>query len=325
MFLAKARRVHGLESRLLPGISMYPTSYFSVALGSGAFALAWRQMEGWQGWPPLVSGPLGLAAALVYLRLLRSSQRRWRHGQLQAEWAHPSQFALLALIPITTLVMGALALAWLRPLALALIALGLAGQLWFVYARVAPLWRGNFCEQSVLPVFYLPTVAANFSSAAVLGALGLNDYGWLFFGAGLLAWLIYEPILLQRIRVFGAETASRPSMGIILAPAFVGLNAYFTLNGGRADLFAQLVLGYGLLQGLFLAKNLRWLSNGAFNLGLWSFSFGLASLVNVALVFYRAGHFPALAAALFIAANGLMVLLMVKSLALLLRGQLRPG
>ena len=56
--------------------------------------------------------------------------------------------------------------------------------------------RGNFCEQSVLPVFYLPTVAANFSSAAVLGALGLNDYGWLFFGAGLLAWLIYEPILL---------------------------------------------------------------------------------------------------------------------------------
>ena len=249
-------------------------------------------------------------------RCLYGLHWRWQHDRagLQAEYRHPSRFALLALLPITTIIIGLLLLLALRPLALALIGLGIGGQLLFVALRVAPLWQGNFCEEAVVPTFYLPTVAASFTSAAALGVLDCPDYGRLFLGAGLLAWIIYEPILLQRLRRFAAAPELRPSLGIVLAPAFVGLNAHFTLNGGAVDLLALLLLGYGLLQGLFLARNFRWLSNGQFSLGLWSFSFGLAALAGAALVLIQRQALPALGWTLFCTANALLALLLGRSL-----------
>lgn len=298
---------------------MYPTSHFSLVLGTGALALVWRRAEALWHWPALPSLTLALAAGALWLRCLYGLHWRWQHDRagLQAEYRHPSRFALLALLPITTIIIGLLLLPALRPLALALIGLGIGGQLLFVALRVAPLWQGNFCEEAVVPTFYLPTVAASFTSAAALGVLDCPDYGRLFLGAGLLAWIIYEPILLQRLRRFAAAPELRPSLGIVLAPAFVGLNAHFTLNGGTVDLLALLLLGYGLLQGLFLARNFRWLSNGQFSLGLWSFSFGLAALAGAALVLIQRQALPALGWTLFLTANALLALLLGRSLLLL--------
>ena len=43
-------------------------------------------------------------------------------------------------------------------------------------------------------------------------------------------------VLFQRLRVLQIEPQFRPTMGIILAPAFVGSSTYLSLNGGEIDL-----------------------------------------------------------------------------------------
>ena len=106
---------------------------------------------------------------------------------------------------------------------------------------MAHLSRNRHCHH-----FYLPSVATNFTSAASLGLLGYQDLGYLFLGAGMIAWIIYEPALLQRLRVLQIEPQFRPTMGIILAPAFVGSSAYLSLNGGEIDLFVKLLWGLRL-------------------------------------------------------------------------------
>ena len=77
-------------------------------------------------------------------------------------------------------------------------------------------------------------MATNFTSASSLALLGYQDLGYLFLGAGMIAWIIYEPVLFQRLRVLQIEPQFRPTMGIILAPAFVGSSAYLSLNGERS-------------------------------------------------------------------------------------------
>jgi tellurite resistance protein len=119
--------------------------------------------------------------------------------------------------------------------------------------------------------------------------------------------------------------AVRTSLGIQMAPAFVACSAWLSVNGGQADVFAKLLFGYGLLQMLFMIRLIPWYSSQPFNPSFWSFSFGVASLATTSI---RLGHgtpggalywmsFP-----LFIAANLVIALLMVKTFALLLRGKL---
>lgn len=50
----------------------------------------------------------------------------------------------------------------------------------------------------------------------------------------------------------------RPTIGIQLAPPLVACTAYLSVNGGVADIFAQVLFGYGLLQLIFLARLLVW-------------------------------------------------------------------
>ena len=148
----------------------------------------------------------------------------------------------------------------------------------------------------------------------------------LFLGAGLFSWLSLEPAILSRMRNLDEMSpAVRTSLGIQMAPAFVACSAWLSVNGGQADVFAKLLFGYGLLQMLFMIRLIPWYSSQPFNPSFWSFSFGVASLATTSI---RLGHgtpggalywmsFP-----LFIAANLVIALLMVKTFALLLQGKL---
>lgn len=296
-----------------------PTGYFGIVLGLGALSLAWQHAQAFWAQAAMVSNMLGAAACACWLLMMAAfgvKLARFAH-HVRAEWRHPVQFAFIGLIPITTIVVGDIGLRWL----------GTAGQILFAFVRVAPLWKGNFCEQAVLPPFYLPLVAANFSSAAGMGLLGHTDLGYLFLGAGMVAWISYEPIILQRMRVFAGEAQIRPTMGIVLAPAFVGTAAYLSLNGGQVDLFAKMLWGYGLLQLMFLLRVLPWILVQGFTLGLWAFSFGLASMVGASVAFYAQTSLRPLAAAAFWLGNLAIAVLLLGTLLRVAQGRflLRPA
>lgn len=302
-----------------------PTNYFAIPLGLSAVALAWFHAgHFWQG-GETVGDIIGVAAVAVWLLFIGLFGYKVfaYFEQMKEEWQCPVRFSFLALIPITTMLVGDLLYHWqINRLGETLVWLGVVSQLAYACLRIGSLWRGEtFKEESVQPPFYLPSVASNFTSASSLALLGYNDLAYLFLGAGMIAWIMFEPILLQRLRVAPIADPAKATLGIILAPAFVGVSAYLSVNGGQVDIFAKFLWGYGFLQLLFLARMLPWIVKNGFPIGLWAFSFGLASMANSAVAFYADTQLGGLAIGAFIFANLMILLLVFNTLYKLFKGQ----
>jgi tellurite resistance protein len=108
----------------------------------------------------------------------------------------------------------------------------------------------------------------------------------------------------------------------------VGGVTYLSLSSGTPDLFALVLLGYGLYQALLLLRLLPWIRRQAFTPGYWAFSFGVAALPTMALRMVERGATGPLewaAPLLFIAANLIIGILVVKTLSLLVHGKLIPA
>ncbi len=133
--------------------------------------------------------------------------------------------------------------------------LGVAGQLAYGAWFSGRVWQGGRDPLASTSVLYLPTVGVKFVAAAVGGSLGYPAWGALFFGAGVLAWLTLESLILQRHAVLAPlPLAQRATLGIQLAPPVVGAMAYLSLTEGPPDLFVQALFGYALLQALLLLR-----------------------------------------------------------------------
>ncbi|MBP8255293.1 MAG: dicarboxylate transporter/tellurite-resistance protein TehA, partial [Citrobacter sp.] len=213
-----------------------------------------------------------------------------------------------------------------RPLAIVLFSIGVVIQLAYAAWQTAGLWRGEHPEEATTPGLYLPTVANNFISAMACGALGFNDAGLVFLGAGVFSWLSLEPVILQRLRSCGElPTVLRTSLGIQLAPALVACSAWLSVNGGEGDTLAKMLFGYGLLQLLFMLRLMPWYLSQPFNASFWSFSFGVSALATTGLHLghgSESGFFHTLAIPLFIFTNFIIALLLIRTFALLMQGKL---
>ena len=147
----------------------------------------------------------------------------------------------------------------------------------------------------------------------------------LFFGAGVFSWLSLEPAILHRLRnLEPVAPAVRPTIGIQLAPAFVGCSTYLALNGGEVDLLVKLLIGYGVLQLLFLIRLLPWIFQNGFTVSFWAFSFGLASMANVGLHLYQGTVdiiLGVVGLSLFWFASMMIGLLILGTLYLIMRGR----
>lgn len=305
-----------------------PAGYFGIVLGIIGLGFSWRFAATiWPVTPLPADGLIILAMVIWALLMLAFISRMFRHGaSVLEEITHPLKSSFVSLAPATSMLVAIGLAPWFHTLALGLFLVAVVIQLTYSAWQTAGLWRGQHPKEATTPGLYLPTVANNFISAMACGAFGFNDVGMLFLGAGIFSWLSLEPAILSRMRNLDEMSpAVRTSLGIQMAPAFVACSAWLSVNGGQADVFAKLLFGYGLLQMLFMIRLIPWYSSQPFNPSFWSFSFGVASLATTSI---RLGHgtpggalywmsFP-----LFIAANLVIALLMVKTFALLLRGKL---
>ncbi|HDX1193028.1 TPA: dicarboxylate transporter/tellurite-resistance protein TehA [Pasteurella multocida] len=304
-----------------------PINYFGIILGLSALSLAWRYAIPLCEGAPLVSESLFAVSAMIWLTFIGAYAYKWfnSHQQLKADLQHPLLGNFVSLIPITTILIGIGLVPYNMLLGIVLISLGIITQLAFAAYYIPGMWRGVHQAEMTLPAIYLPTVATNFVSATALGVLGYSELGMVFFGAGFFSWLVLEPIVLQRLRTLQpVPEPLRPMIGIQLAPAFVGCSAYLTLNGGKLDLFALMLLGYGVLQLLFLIRLLPWIFVNGFTPAMWAFSFGLASMAKVALLFYQNTSdnlLATLSLALFIFANFSIGLMLLNTGYLVLKGR----
>lgn len=305
-----------------------PAGYFGIVLGIIGLGFSWRFAA--TIWPVSVmpATTLILLAIVIWAILMAAFITRLvrhRHTLLE-EITHPLKSSFVSLAPATSMLVAIGIVPWNYPLAFALFLVAVTVQLAYSAWQTAGLWRGKHPKEATTPGLYLPTVANNFISAMACGALGFNDVGILFLGAGLFSWLSLEPAILSRMRNLDEmPPAVRTSLGIQMAPAFVACSAWLSVNGGEVDVFAKLLFGYGLLQMLFMIRLIPWYSAQAFNPSFWSFSFGVASLATTAIKMGHAAPGGALywmAFPLFIGANLVIALLMVKTFLLLIRGKL---
>lgn len=305
-----------------------PAGYFGMVLGIIGMGFAWRYASTLWAVPRAIGdGLVMLAIAIWSLLTLAFGLRliRFPHSVLR-EMRHPVASSFVSLFPATTMLVAIGITPWTRTLAILLFVLGVTLQLSYAAWQSAGLWRGSHPQEATTPGLYLPTVANNFISAMACGALGFQDAGLVFLGAGIFSWLSLEPAILHRLRSAGELPAPlRTSLGIQLAPALVACNAWLAVNGGHADVMAKMLFGYGLLQLLFMVRLLPWYMKQPFNASFWSFSFGVSALASTGLHLGHdssAGFFPALAVPLFIFTNAIIVMLLLRTLLLLWRGQL---
>lgn len=155
-----------------------PTGYFGIPLGLAALSLAWFHLENLFPAARMVSDVLGIVASAVWILfiLMCAYKLRYYFEEVRAEYHSPVRFSFIALIPITTMLVGDILYRWNPLIAEVLIWIGTIGQLLFSTLRVSELWQGGVFEQkSTHPSFYLPAVAANFTSASSLALLGYHD------------------------------------------------------------------------------------------------------------------------------------------------------
>lgn len=305
-----------------------PAGYFGMVLGTIGMGFAWRYASTiWPvtRWPGecLVALAVGIWFLLTVAFITRAI--RFPHSVL-AEMRHPVMSSFVSLFPATTMLVAIGFVPWLRPVSLGLFSVGVVVQLSYSAWQSAGLWRGKHPEEATTPGLYLPTVANNFISAMACGALGFNDAGLVFLGAGIFSWLSLEPVILQRLRSAGElPSALRTSLGIQLAPALVACSAWFSVNGGEADTLAKMLFGYGLLQLLFMLRLMPWYLYQPFNASFWSFSFGVSALATTGLHLGQSspsGFFHVIALPLFIFTNVIIVMLLVRTFILLMQGKL---
>ena len=309
-------------------IPIIPASYFGMVLGLAGLGGVWRAAaQAWQF--PAIAGETVMATAVaVWAVLLVLFALKWLVARTDAEGeaAHPVQCCFIGLAGVATMLAAWALLPHARLAAEIIATVGGAFTLWFAIWRTGALWQGGRDPSTTTAVLYLPTVAGNFVGANIAASLGHADWGQLMFGAGLLSWLAIESVLIHRLFT-APEMAEpvRPTLGIQIAPATVGLSAYLSVWPGEPGLFAHMLLGYGLLQTLIMLRLLPWITKGGFSAGFWGFTFGITALAAGPLRMIARGETgPAavMAPFLFIFANLVVGLIALGTLWLLIRGRL---
>ncbi|MFM0027778.1 dicarboxylate transporter/tellurite-resistance protein TehA [Paraburkholderia madseniana] len=308
-----------------------PVSFFGIAVGALAFANLWRVAIRVWHLPTIAGDVFSVAALAVWLVVLLAYGHKWltHAAEARAEMQHPVQSSFAALGPVSSLLAAQLLQPYAHSVALALFGVAAVAQLVLGVYLHGQLWQGGRKPELITPAIYLPTVASSFVAGTAAAAFGFHQLGGLFFGAGVLSWLAIESMILHRAAVHEAlPEALRPILGIQLAPPVVGGVTYLSLSSGTPDLVALILLGYGLYQALLLLRLLPWIRQQAFVPGYWAFSFGVAALPTMAIRMVErgaTGPLEWLAPVLFVAANVVIGIFVVKTLGLLVQGKLIPA
>ena len=306
-----------------------PASYFSLVLGLTGLGNGWRVASRLWGFPTWIGEAVMAVAVAVWAVLLRFAIK-WIavREAARAEAAHPVQCCFIALVPVATMLAGIGVLPHAHGAGTVIILVGAAASLLFGLWRHGGQWRGGRDAKTTTTVLYLPTVGANLVSAIAMSALGWPSWGQLFFGAGVLAWIVQESIILGRfLTVEPLPLALRPTVGIQMAPPAVALLAYAAVTVGPPDLFARMLLGYAIVQALMVLRLMPWIRQ-PFTLSYWAFTFGATAISTGTMRFAERGDdpvFTTLAPVLFAMSNVVIAGLSIASVAWVLRTKPAPA
>jgi tellurite resistance protein len=265
---------------------------FAISFGLAGLAQVWTTAARVTAAPAAIADSLWLFDAAVwittlgvYARSIRSS-RGWR-----AELADHVFGPFVSVPPIVGLLLAGGLEPHARTAALGLyigslvVALGVAGHLLATGALDdAPSTHWH-------PGYYLPSVGAPLIGAGEAAGFGHPDLARLLFGFGVISWVLIGGILLHHL--VGQQrlpTPLIPTMAILIAPPVVAGNAWFAINGGRADGVALGLAGYAVLMAIVQVSLIPAYRTVPFGPGWWSYSFPYAAAVSDAVGWLAVEH-----------------------------------
>jgi tellurite resistance protein len=308
-----------------------PASFFGAVIGLAALGLGWRVAARAWALPPVIAEAICAVATAIWLLLLVQYARKWivARAEAMAEVEHPVQCCFIALIFTASLLIAGVLAPYSEMLAKLLYIVSAVAAGLFVAWRHGGLWRGGRDISTTTSVLYLPTVGAPLVACGIGGGVfGWHDLACFFFGTGVLSWLALESVILNRL-LNGPPLAAplRPTLGIQLAPPAVTCGAYLSISHGAPDLLALSLFGYAVLQAVLLLRLLPWIAEAGVSMGFWGFSFGVSALGADAARFADRGAGGAwgwIAPMTFALANLIILLLVLNSVRLFVRGRAMP-
>ncbi|MFI5914014.1 hypothetical protein [Dactylosporangium sp. NPDC051541] len=268
---------------------------FGIAYGLIGLAGCWGYAALLRLTPAFVSDILCVSSAVVWLALLAGYvvQVPRRPGGWSAELTDPVLGPFVALIPIVGM----------------LLAIGLmrhdraAGQWLFgVFAAATIVLAGWLTGQWILggldldrlhPGYVLPTAAGGFVATMGAALAGWSGPARVFFGLGLVSWLVLEPMILARLFFRPPLPPQlRPTLAIGAGPPALAGLAYLVLTHGKADAVAFALAGYTLLAALIQLRLIGVYRHLHFSSGFWAYAFPYTAVATFALHWVAYAHPP---------------------------------
>lgn len=255
-----------------------PVPIFASVMGTGGLALAWREAGHVLGAPGWIGELIALLAVLLFLALLGAyGAKALNHRPaFLGELRHPIRTPFVSTVSIGAMLVAACLLPYAPRLAAALWIAAVILHL-FLAVWVLRRWITVSMETHMAtPAWVIPLVGNIL--APILGAkLGFLEASWALFGLGFFLWLVFMPILVNRL-VFHPEMPPRllPTMAVFIAPPAVGYIAYAGLIGGE-DGLSRALYWIAVFFAAFLVSLGPRLVKLPFAISWWAYTFPLAA------------------------------------------------
>jgi len=276
-----------------PRLLAIPLNFFAITMGLAGLAGVWRLAGDLSHLPAWIGDALYVVTAGVFLLLIVAFAMKLvlTPKAVMAELTHPVLGPFCSLLPMS----GMLLALGLQPYAsrVALV-------LFLVFFIATVLLGGWMTGQWIVakldaetfhPGDFLPTVAGALVGADGAGHFGLIGLGWMSFGIGMMCWVVFGSIMLNRL-FFRADLPPGlvPTLAIEMAPPVVAGNAYFTLTSGRMDSVAYVLAGYAVLMVLVQVRLVPLYVKTLFAPSFWALTFAYAAVASDAMRWITVEH-----------------------------------
>jgi tellurite resistance protein len=274
----------------------FPLNSLAIPLGLAGLAQVWSIATAALGTPFALTQAFWLVAALAWIVMAAAHAHRDRRVAqgFSHQLTHFAHGPLAALLPLSAMLLGAdlhrtFPLAGTALTLISIIAAAVFG------AWMMSFWMsGEMALESVHGGYYLPISAAGLVGALTAAQTGLDWLAVASFAIGLFFWVVISMLLFLRLALRPAMPAPLvPTLVIMIAPPAVGAAAWLAISNGRPDaLFGSLtaITAFMVMVQVPLLPRYRALP---FSHGFWSFTFPVASVAALAIIWLHLLHPPA--------------------------------
>jgi tellurite resistance protein len=317
-----------------PGaLAHMPVGLFGMVMGLAGTTLASQQAARAAGGllatlaDKVALGMAGITLAVGSFIFLAYAIKLMRHPHaVVEEWHHHVRINFFPAASIALALMATMLLPFAPNAARVMWIIAAVGHA-IGFVGVVSSWMGprTIPVATLNPAWFIPAVGNVVMPVAGV-QLGYPSVSWLFFGTGIMFWLVLLPMIVHRF-VFEAPLPPKlvPTLAILIAPPAVAFIAYFKLTGGTLDAGAQVLFGATLAFAALVAAAAGRIAKAPFGVPFWALSFPSAALTIATLTY---GEKTANAAvtyaglALWALLVTLIATLLVRTLVAQVRGQI---